>query len=61
LSSLIERVIHALTRPWKGQTLVDYGAVLVLVGIAGIGILGFLGNNIIVVYTTWLAALVGAL
>jgi Flp pilus assembly pilin Flp len=55
------RLLDALARPRSGQTLVDYGAVLVFVSIASIAVFVLTGENLNALYNTWIVAVAAAL
>ncbi len=51
------RKLKELLRGCKGQTMVEYALILVLIAIAAIVILGTLGDTIVAVFTEVIAAL----
>ncbi|WP_319402586.1 Flp family type IVb pilin [uncultured Anaeromusa sp.] len=53
------RKLMALLRGHKGQTMVEYALILVLISIAAIVIMGTMGDTIIAVFTEVIAALTG--
>lgn len=53
------RKLMALLRGHKGQTMVEYALILVLISIAAIVIMGTLGDTIVTVFTDVVTALTG--
>lgn len=53
---MLDRLAHRIATPQRGQSLAEYGIVLVLLSIAAVGVLTALGTAIVPFYSSAVAA-----
>lgn len=49
---MVKKAIHAGTKGEKGQSLLEYGLILVLVAVVGVGGVTLFGNGVMNLYQT---------